>query len=64
VWLGPPIGEIITGQTLSTGYYIFAPPVASQSQAARAARQAPVLTACIKLAGAIHSASVILNVSY
>jgi hypothetical protein len=64
VWNGPPIGEIVTGQTLSTGYYIFAPPIASQSQAARAARQAPVMTVCIKLAGAIQSVSVLLNVNY
>lgn len=63
VWEGPPVGAIVTGQTLSTGYYIFAPPVASQSQAARAARQAPVLSVCIKLAGAIHFASVIVNVN-
>ncbi len=64
VWNGPPIGEIVTGQTLSTGYYVYAPPISTQSQAARAARQAPVITACIKLAGAIHSASVLLNVNY
>jgi hypothetical protein len=63
VWTGPPVGGIVTGQTLSTGYYIFAPSVASQSQAARAARQAPVLTVCIKLAGAIHFVSVIINVN-
>lgn len=63
VWNGPPVGAIVTGQTLSTGYYIFAPPVSSQSQAARAARQAPVLTVCIKLAGAIHFVSVIVNVN-
>ena len=41
VWNGPSIGAIVTGQTLSKGYYIFAPPVSSQSQAARAARQSP-----------------------
>lgn len=63
VWTGPPIGAIVTGQTLSTGYYIFAPTVASQTQAARAARQAPVLTVCIKLSGAIHFVSVIINVN-
>lgn len=63
VWNGPPIGAIVTGQTLSTGYYVFAPSVASQSQAARAARQAPVIQACIKLAGAIHSAAVVLSVN-
>ena len=63
VWNGPPVGAIVTGQTLTLGYYTYAPPVASQSQAARAARQSPVLQCCIKLAGAIHSANVIVNVN-
>lgn len=63
VWTGPPVGAIVTGQTLSTGYYIFAPSVASQTQADRAARKAPVLTVCIKLSGAIHFVSVIINVN-
>jgi hypothetical protein len=63
VWQGPPIGAVVTGQTLSKGYYIYAPPVATQSQAARAARQAPVMQALIKLAGAIHSASLVLSVN-
>jgi hypothetical protein len=63
VWTGPPVGNIVTGQTLSAGYYVFAPQVATQSDADRGARKAPVITAAIKLAGAIHSASVILNVN-
>lgn len=63
VWLGPPVGAIVTGQTLSTGFYVFAPPIATQTQAARAARQSPVIQACIKLAGAIHSVPVILSVN-
>lgn len=63
VWNGPPVGNIVTGQTLSTGFYVFAPPVATQSQAARAQRQAPVIQACIKLSGAVHFASVILSVN-
>ena len=63
IWYGPAIGAIVTGQNLVKGYYVYAPPVATQSLAARAARQAPVITAAIKLAGAIHSASVVINVS-
>ncbi len=63
VWTGPNIGAIVTGQTLSTGFYVYAPPVSSQSQAARAARQAPVLQAAIKLAGAIHSGNVAVSVN-
>ena len=63
IWYGPAIGGIITGQNLVKGYYVYAPPVATQTQAARAARQAPVITAAIKLAGAIHSATVVIDVS-
>jgi hypothetical protein len=63
VWNGPAVGAIVTGQTLSTGYYVFAPPIATQTQAARASRQAPVIQACIKLAGAIHSVPVVLSVN-
>jgi hypothetical protein len=62
-WEGPPIGNLATGQALSTGYYVFAPAVATQSQADRAARKSPLITAAIKLAGAIHSVSVLLNVN-
>ena len=62
-WTGPPIGVIVTGQQLSAGYYVFAGAVAAQLSADRAARKATVITAAIKLAGAIHSASVILNVN-
>jgi hypothetical protein len=63
VWTGPNIGPISTGQTLSKGYFVFAPPVSSQSSAARSARQTPVIQAAIKLAGALHGANVLLNVN-
>lgn len=62
-WNGPPIGPIVTGQFFPLGYFVFAPPIASQSQASRAARISPVLTACIKLAGAIHTTNLIVNVN-
>lgn len=63
VWGGPAIGAIVTGQTLAKGYYIYAPPVSSQTAAARAARTAPTIQAAIKLAGAVQSANVIVNVN-
>jgi hypothetical protein len=62
-WTAAPFGAIVTGQYLTAGYYVYAPPIATQSQAARAARQAPVLTIAAKLAGAIQSANVIVNVN-
>jgi hypothetical protein len=63
VWLGPPIGAIVTGQTLPKGFYVYAPPVATQTLAQLAARAAPPLQICIKLGGAIHTASLLINVS-
>lgn len=63
VWNGPRIGAINPGDMLSTGYYVYAPPVASQSQADREARKAPVIQVAFKLAGAVHSANIIVNVN-
>lgn len=62
-WNGPDIGALRSGQYLSTGYYVYAPPVSSQSQADREARKAPVIQVAIKLAGAVHFADVIVNVN-
>jgi hypothetical protein len=63
VWLGPALGVIVSGQTLTKGYYIFAPPVASQTLAQLGARQAPTIQCAIKLGGAIHTASLLISVS-
>ena len=63
VWNGPPIGALQTGQTLSKGYYVYAQPIAQQSQSTRSARQSPAITAAIKLAGAVHSVNVVINVN-
>jgi hypothetical protein len=54
-WNGPTIGQLVTGDLLTTGFYIFAPPVSSQSQADREARRSVPITICVKLAGAVHS---------
>jgi hypothetical protein len=63
VWTGPAIGALSSGQFLSTGYYIFQPPIATQSAADRAARKAPTIQAAIKLAGAVHFANIIVSVN-
>lgn len=56
-------GLLKAGQTLPKGYYVFAPSVASQSQGDREARKAPTIQVAIKLAGAVHSANVAINVN-
>jgi hypothetical protein len=63
VWTGPPIGALVTGQFLSTGYYVFQPPIATQAASDRQARKAPPIQAAIKLAGAIHFSSIIVAVN-
>lgn len=63
VWNGPPIGPIVTGQYLPAGYFVYAPPVASQSQADREARKAVPIQTLIKLAGAIHFSNCLINVN-
>jgi hypothetical protein len=63
VWTVGGFGTLNTGDLLSKGYYVYAPPIASQSSASRAARAAPPLQIAAKLAGAVHTASVIINVN-
>lgn len=63
VWSAAGFGALAQGQTLSKGYYVYAPPVSSQAQADREARKAPVIQCAIKLAGAVHSVNTIINVN-
>jgi hypothetical protein len=62
-WNAPGFGAISQGQMLSKGYYVYAPPLSTQSQADREARKAPTLQVAVKLAGAVHFANVIINVN-
>jgi len=48
---------------LDIGYYIWSQPVNQQAQAAREARQAPIVRIAVKYAGAIHSSNVIVSVN-
>ena len=58
VWNGDNIGKLKSGDTLPTGFYIYAPPVATQSQANREARQSVPIQIAAKGAGAVHFADV------
>lgn len=42
------------------GYYIYSQPITQQSQAARAARQAPLVQIAVKFAGAVQSSNVVV----
>lgn len=63
VWNGPSFGQLSTGDFLKAGYYIYAQPVALQSQADRDTRAAPPIQVAVKLAGAIQSVDVIVDVN-
>ena len=62
-WNAGGFGQLATGQFLPKGYYVFVPPVASQAQAARAARASVPYQIAAKTAGAIHTANILLNVN-
>jgi hypothetical protein len=63
VWTGPPVGALDTGDTLTTGFYVYQTPLSQQSAADRQARKAPAIQCAIKLAGAVHFANVLVNVN-
>jgi Protein of unknown function (DUF3383) len=62
-WNGPAFGSIVTGQFLKQGYYIYAQPVALQSEAARATRVCPPIQVAVKLAGAIQTVDILVTVN-
>jgi hypothetical protein len=61
-WQGGNIGLITTGTVLPSGWYIYQPSINAQPVGDRILRQAPLMTICFNFAGAVHSASVALNV--
>jgi hypothetical protein len=54
---------VLDANVLQLGYYVYSQPVSQQSETARAARQAPLIQVAIKLAGAIHTVSCIVNIN-
>lgn len=54
VWNFPGFGDLKTGDTVPNGYYIYAAPVTSLSDADRAARKAPAITYALVGAGALQ----------
>lgn len=63
VWNAAGFGQLEMGQYLKSGYYIYAQPMALQSQADREARIAPPFQVAIKLAGAIQELDVLVDVN-
>jgi len=53
-WNSAGFGTLNQGDFLPKGFYVYAPPISSQSQADRAARISVPFQVALKLAGAIH----------
>lgn len=62
-WTNGGFGQLVTGQFLPSGFYVYTPPLANQSTADRAARKSVSFQVAAKLAGAVHSVDVILSVN-
>jgi hypothetical protein len=61
-WNTGGFGTLKQGDFLDKGFYVFAPPVSSQTQAARNARQSVPFQVAAKLAGAVHTVAITVNV--
>jgi len=62
-WQTTGFGAITNGTFLSKGYYIYQPPVASQSPADRARRVSVPFQIAAKLAGAVHEADISVTIN-
>lgn len=62
-WQTGGFGTLSQGDFLPKGYYVYAPPVALQAPADRAARKSPPIQVAAKLAGAINTVNVVINVN-
>lgn len=63
VWESGGFGNLAQGQLLVKGYYVFAPKVATQSAADRAKRKSVPIQVAAKLAGAVHTVALTINVN-
>lgn len=62
-WNAAGFGQLATGQYLSKGYYVYCPPISTQSQALRETRVTPLIQTAVKMAGAVHFANVAISVN-
>lgn len=63
VWSSNGFGSLKQGDLLGKGYYVYAPPVALQAASDRSARKSVPIQVAAKLAGAIHTVNVLVNVN-
>lgn len=63
VWDQNGFGNLAQNDFMPKGYYVYAPPVASQLKSDRQARKAVALQIAAKCAGAVHSFNLQLNIA-
>lgn len=63
IWNADGFGTLKRGDRLDSGYYVYMPSVDDQDQSEREQRKAPPMQIAVKLAGAIHTADVIININ-
>lgn len=63
VWNSGGFGALKQGDYLPKGFYVYAPPIATQNPADRAARKSVVFQVAAKLAGAIQTVDIVINVN-
>ena len=63
IWTSDGFGALSMGDTLKSGYYVYAASVNEQMQSDREARKAPAFQVAVKLAGAIESVDVTIAVN-
>ena len=63
IWNAAGFGALKQGDFLPKGFYVYAPPISLQSQSDRDARKSVTFQVAVKLAGAIHTVNVIINVN-
>ncbi len=62
-WTTNGFGTLGLGDYLQKGYYVYAPPVASQNVSDRARRKAVPIQVAGKLAGAVHTVAMSVNIN-
>lgn len=62
-WNAAGFGQLKQGDFLAKGFYVYAPPVATQQQADREARKSVPIQAAAKLSGAVHEVPVLVSVN-
>lgn len=63
IWNADSFGQLQRGDRLDSGYYIYMPDIDLQDQSEREARVAPLMQIAAKLAGAIHSCDVQIDMN-